>query len=71
MTIRGLDDCARVRLAVVRPGVTARGHTGPATGRVTVLPFLLTVHDHEGGVGGVAGIARRQLLLPEIAATLG
>ena len=37
VTVRGLDECARVRLAVTRPGVTGRGHTGPATGRETSL----------------------------------
>ena len=69
------NDCAQVRVAVARPGVTARGHKGPATGRVTItglvtgLPFLLTGRSHRRGVG--AGIARRQLLLPGIAATLG
>ena len=80
VTVRGHDDCACVRLAVAGPGVTGRGHTGPATGRVTVaglvtaLPFLLTVRNQGRGVGildGVAGIARRRLLLPGIAATLG
>ena len=80
VTVRGCDDCARFRLAVVRPGVTARGHTGPATDQVTVaglmtaLPFLLTARSHErevGGLDGVAGIARRLLLLPGIATTLG
>ena len=68
VTIRGHDDCARVRLAI------ASGHTGPATGRVTALLFLLIVHGHGRGVGGldgVAGITRRLLLLPGIAATLG
>ena len=46
VTVCGLDDCARIRRAVARPGVTGRGHMGPATGRVTVaghgtfVPFL-------------------------------
>ena len=60
VTVRCLDDCASVRLAVTRPGVT--GHTGPATGRVTVRPFPLTVHGlgkEVGGLGGVAGIVQR------------
>ena len=53
----GRDDCTRDRLSVARPGVTARSHTGPATGRVTVavlvtaLPFLLTAHGQGRGVG--------------------
>ena len=49
-----------------------RGHTGPATGRVTVVGHW-TVRCLEKGVGslgGVAGIARRQLLPPGIVATL-
>ena len=73
-TVRGRDNCARDRLAVARPGVTAYGHTGPAAGLMTALPFLLTTCGHGRGVGGldgVAGIARRLLLLPAIAATLG
>ena len=58
VTVRGLDECARVRLAVARPGVTRHGHTGPATGRVTVaghvtaFPFPLTVRGLGRGVGG-------------------
>ena len=74
VTVRGLADCVCVRLAVVRSGVTSRVHTSPATGHVTVRPFLLTVRGlgkGVGGLGGVAGIAQRQLLLPGIAATLG
>ena len=74
------DDCAHDRLAITRPGVTTRGHTGPTTGHVavaglvTALPFLLTNCGQGRGVGGpdgVAGIARRLLLLPTITATLG
>ena len=73
-------ECARDCLAVARPGVTNRGHMGPATSHVTVaglmtaLPFLLTARGQERGVGGldgVTGIARRLLLLPAFAATLG
>ena len=65
MTVCGLDECACVRLAVASPGVTGLGHTGPATGHVTVdtaLPSPLTVRGLGSGVGGqgrVAGIAWR------------
>ena len=41
---------------------------------MTTLLFLLTIRSHGKGVGsldGVAGITRRQLLLPKITATLG
>ena len=68
-----LDDCARVRQAIERPGVTACGHTGPTTGHLTVAG-LVTAHGLGRGVGGldgVAGIARRLLLLPAITATTG
>ena len=68
VTIRGHDDCARVCLAI------ASGHTGPATGCMTALLFFLIVRGHGRGVSsldGVAGIPRRLLLLPRIAATLG
>ena len=67
-------------LPVARPGVTVGSHTGPATGHVTVTghgtgPFSpLTVHTRRrgaGGEGGVTRIARRLLLPPGIAATLG
>ena len=79
VTVRGLNKCARDLLAVARPGVTARSHTGPTTGHVTIAglvtaPLLLTVRGLGRGVGGldgVTGIARRQLLLPAIAVTLG
>ena len=80
VTIRSPDECAHVCLAVARPSVTGRGHTGPTTGRVTVAghgtvhPFPLTVRGLGRGVGGLSGvaeIARRQLLPPGIAATLG
>ena len=80
VTVCGLDECACVHLAVTRPGVTGCGHTGPANGHVTIAghetihPFPLTVRSLRMGVGslsGVAGIARRQLLPPGIAATLG
>ena len=73
VTVRGLDECARGLLAVARPSVTSRSHTGPATGRVTA-PLLLTVRGLGSGVGGldgVSGIAWRLLLLPAIAVTLG
>ena len=74
VTISSHNDCTRIRLAVARPGVTGRGHTGPATGCVTPCLCLLTVRDHGHGVGslgGVTGITRRQLLPPGIASTLG
>ena len=79
VTVRGLDACARDLLAVAKPGVTARGHTGPTTGHVTIAglvtaPLLLTVRGLGRGVGGldgVPGIARKLLLLPAIAVTLG
>ena len=35
-TVRCRDDCARDRLAFARPGVNARGHTGPAIGHRTI-----------------------------------
>ena len=79
VTVRDLDECALVRLAVARPGVTVRGHTGPAAGCVTVAghgavrPFPLTVRILGRGVGSlgrVAGVARRLLLPPGIAANL-
>ena len=50
--VRSRDDCTRDHLAVTSPGVTACGHTGPATGHmtaaclVTALPFLLTARSH-------------------------
>ena len=56
VTVRGLDECARVRLAVTRPGMTSCSHT---TGRVavashrTVHPFPLTVRGLGGGVGSL------------------
>ena len=53
-TICGHDNCARYRLAVTRPGVTVRVHTGPATGHVIVaglvtalLFWLLVVREEE------------------------
>ena len=72
VTARGLDECAHDLLAVTRPGVTARGHTGPDTGHVTA-PLLLTVHGLGSGVGGLDGVtrtARRLLLLPAITVTM-
>ena len=33
--VLGVNECTHDLLAVARPGVTARGHTGPATGHVT------------------------------------
>ena len=60
------------RLHSHSPGL--RDHTGPATGRRTARPFLLTVRglgNVVGGLGGVARIERRQLLPPGVAATLG
>ena len=66
---RGLDECARIRLAVARPGVTSPSHTG----HVTVLPSLRIVRGLESGVvglGGVAGITWG-LWPPGVAATLG
>ena len=80
VTVRGLNDCTRVRLPVARSGMTGCGHTGPITGRVTVTghvtvrPFPPTVRGLGKGVGGlgrVTGIAQRQLLPPGIVATLG
>ena len=62
VTVRSLDKSARVCLAIKRPGVTGPGHTGPATGHVTALPFPWTVRGLESrvsGLGGVAGIAWR------------
>ena len=78
VTTRGLNDCTRDRLAVARPGVTARSHTGPASGHVAVAGvvtalLLLTARGLGRGVGGldgVAGIALRLLMLPAIVATL-
>ena len=61
MTARALDDCARNRLAVTRPGV------GPATSLVTACSLGRGV----GVLDGVAGTVRRPLMLPAIAATLG
>ena len=79
VTARSHGDCTRDRLAVTRPGVAARGHTGPATGHVTVAGLVtallhLTARGLErevGGLDGVARTARRLLMLPTIAATLG
>ena len=73
VTARSLDECACDLLAVARPGVTARGHTGLAAGLVTA-PLLLTVRGLGRGVGsldGVTGGAWKLLLLPVIAVTLG
>ena len=75
----GHDDCTRDCLAVVRPGVTIRCHTGPATGHVTVAGLvtallLLTALGLGRGVGcldRVTRTARRLLILPAIMATLG
>ena len=80
VTVCGLDECTRALLAVTRPSVTVRVHTGTATGLVTITghgtgPFSpLTVRSQGigvGGQGGATGIARRLLLPPGIAATLG
>ena len=77
-TICRCNDCAHVRLAVVRPGVTTHGHTSPVTGHmnvaglVTALPLTARgLGRGVGGLDGVAGIMRRLLLFPAIAATLG
>ena len=58
--------------------MTARGHTGTATGHVTVAglmtALLLTARGLGRGVGsldGVAGPAQKLLVLPAIVATLG
>ena len=59
--------------------MTARGHTGPTIGHVTVAvlvtaPLLLTVRGLGRGVGGLDGVpgtAQKLLLLPAIAVTLG
>ena len=56
LTATGKDGCSRDRLAVARPGVTARGHTGPATGHVTVAG-LVTARGLGRGVGGLDGVA--------------
>ena len=61
VTVCGLDECARDLLAVARPGMTARGRMGPATGHVTVAglvtaPLLLTVRGLGRGVGGLDGV---------------
>ena len=59
VTVRSHDDCVSDRLAVARPGVTARCHTGPATGHVTVtslvtaLLFLLIARSLGRGVGAL------------------
>ena len=76
VTVRSLDECAHVRLAVARPGMTVCGHTGPAPDCVTVTgrPFPLTVRGLGRGVSGLGGdarIVRRLLLTPGIVATLG
>ena len=80
LTVRGLDECPHTLLAIMRPGVTFCSHTGPTTSHVTIAghaagPFSpLTVRCQGIGVGGqgkVAGIARRLLLPPRIAVTLG
>ena len=80
VAVRSLDECVRALLAVTRPGVTVRGHTGPVTGHVTVAghgigPFSpLTVRGRGRGAGvqgGVPWIAWRLFLPPGIAATLG
>ena len=79
VTVRGRDDSARDRLAVARPSVTARGHTGPATGHMTAAGLvtallLLTacgLGKRVGGLDGVTGTAQRLSLLPAVAATLG
>ena len=55
VTVRSLDESARVCLAVTRPSVTGPGHTGPATGHVTALPSLRTIR---GLVSGVVGLGR-------------
>ena len=65
VTICGLDECTCTLLAVTRPGVTVRSHTGPATGHCHFSP--LTVRGlgiGVGGLGGVAGIALRLFCLP-------
>ena len=41
VTFCGLGKCARVRLAVVRPGVTISCHTGPAARTTVTRPFAL------------------------------
>ena len=74
VTVRCLDECARALLAVARPGMTVCGHTGPATGHGTGPFSPLTIRGRRRGVGSqgkVTGIARRLLLPPGIAATLG
>ena len=73
VTVHGLNECAHALLAVARPGVTVRGHTGPTTGH-GISPFSLTVRSQGigvGSLGGVAVIARRLWLPPGNASTLG
>ena len=54
---RGLDECARIRLAVERPGVTGPGHTGSAPGLVTIDTSPQIIRGLESGVGGLGGVA--------------
>ena len=71
VTVCGLDECARVCLAVARSSVISLGHTGLITSHVTALPSPLIVRGLKSGVGslgGVAGIAWR-FQPPGIAAT--
>ena len=72
-TVRSHDSCTCIRLAVARHGVTVRGHTGLATGHVTVAGLMTArgLGRGVGGLDGVAWIARRLLLLPVITTTLG
>ena len=74
VTVCGLDECAHTLLAVTGHGVTVCGHTGFATGH-RIGPFSpLTIRGHgieAGSLGGVAGIERKLLRPPGIAATLG
>ena len=74
VTVSGFHKGARALLAITGPGVTVRGHTGPATGHEIGCFFPLIIHLRRievSGLGGVAGIALRLLLPPGIVATLG
>ena len=80
VTVRILDECTRVHLAVTRPGVTGLGHRGLTTSHVTIDTGHMTARPSPlivcglgsgvGGLGGVAGIAWR-IRSPGMAATLG
>ena len=73
LLVYGLDDPGIVECACALEA-TVRGHSDCARSHLAVARPGLTALSHGRGVGGldeVAGIARRLLLLPAIAATLG